>query len=251
MDVYSYRHENSMDCLDPLCGISYKGGPRVLLHSSQVPNIASTMADEIFITHKTIGLGTTELTSIITNALNTTLPSQSDTEPEPDSETEDPPNVGWAPEGLGQWKGFNTCVAIGQFDEEGYPGMIDRPGDWADEEWIIPYGDEIEVRRVREGHWRAFDTMVVDDPSVEGGELEIYAESHITGGNIWAHEGCYKYLEAWLDPSLLQPRIRSSHSSLGFSLPGELYELVISRNKARTSKSSLFYFLSQHRYSLC
>jgi hypothetical protein len=145
--------------------------------------------------------------------------------------------VGWIPEGFGKWEGFNTCVAIGQFDESGYPGMIDRPGDPRDEDWIIPYGCEIEVRRVREGHWQSFDTLVGDDSGVEGEEVECYYETHCVGANIWAHEGCYKYLEAWLNQPPSWPAVYSKTSSLGFSLPGELYEIATSRKQPGRSTS--------------
>lgn len=95
-----------------------------------------------------------------------------------------------------------TCVAIGQFDEAGYPGpgMIDRPGHPLDGSWIVPYGREVGVRRVREGHSWSFNISVEDDPDVEGEELENYVETHcVEGSSIWAHEGRYKCLEAWLN----------------------------------------------------
>ena len=106
-----------MDHLDLLCGINQGGGPHLLLHSSQVPNMAAaTMADEIFITQKTVGLNITELTSIITEALNTTLPvepsSESHSDYDSDSDTEHIPNTDyqWIPEGLGQWgRVHNLC----------------------------------------------------------------------------------------------------------------------------------------------
>ncbi|KIM73826.1 hypothetical protein PILCRDRAFT_14960 [Piloderma croceum F 1598] len=138
------------DHLDLLCGISHGGGPR-LLHSSQVPNVASTMADEIFAARKSgPSFQVAQLTTIIAEALDTTSPPEPTTlllnDYDSDSDPEYISNIDWIPVGLGQWEGFNTCVVIGSFNENGYPGMIDRPGDPWDEETIIPYGSDIEVR---------------------------------------------------------------------------------------------------------
>jgi hypothetical protein len=245
------------DHLDLLCGISHGGGPRLLLHSSQVPNVASTMADEIFVARKSIiGPSVAELTSIIAEALDTTPPPEptlfrDDYDSDYDSDSEHiSTNVDWIPAGLGQWEGFNTCVAIGSFNKRGYPGMIDRPGDPWDEETIIPYGCDIEVRRVREGHSNSFGILVKDDPNEEHGELEDFGETHCVGGNIWAHEGCYKYLEAWLDRLSSWPMVRSWTSSLGFSLPGELYEIAISRTQSRRSTSPYSIFMRNIKHHI-
>jgi len=209
------------------------------------------MADEIFVARKSIiGPSVAELTSIIAEALDTTSPPEptsttlfrDDYDSDSDSEHIST-NVDWIPAGLGQWEGFNTCVAIGSFSERGYPGMIDRIGDPWDEETIIPYGCDIEERRVREGHSNSFDILVQDNSGGECDELEVYGETHCVGGNIWAHEGCYKYLEAWLDRLSSWPMVRSCTSSLGFSLPGELYEIAISRTRSRRSTSLYSIFM--------
>lgn len=76
--------------------------------------------------------------------------------------------------------------------------IINRPGDSRDDDWVIPFGNEVEVRRVRGEDWNSFNTLVMDNPDIEDGERKEIIETHCVGADVWTPEGCYKYLEAWL-----------------------------------------------------
>jgi hypothetical protein len=230
-----------MGCWDELCvvsGIRPGGGPKALIYHGDLEEVASAIAEEVDASDET-HLTLSQLRSIITEALTTTLPISEGGL----SQHED--DVWWIPDGLLEWHGFDTSVAIGHFDEEG-ECPIDTSGEKrkleqndTDGFWPIPNGVCVEVRRVREGDSGSFEVVVVEDGDAEGGEREEERFSQCTAAaygnspNFFVLEGCYRYLEAWLDPSI-SPQVPSK-TVHGQSLPlaGEFYELIHSQKRDR------------------
>jgi hypothetical protein len=239
-----------MGCWDELCvvsGIRPGGHPWALFSPSDLEELSSTIANEVHVLTET-HLDLSQLTSIVTEALTTFLPREAGGLSQYDGD------VWWVPEGLFDWEGFDTSVAIGYFNEMG-ECPIDTSGEMrkvdqneAGEFWPIPNGVGVEVRRVRQGDSGSFDVVVIEDNNGKGGEWEekrwsqCAAHVGIEGPNFFVLEGCYRYLEMWLDPSV--PLSVPSQAAHGQSLPlaGEFYEIIHSRMHAR--RKSLV--LTQH-----
>jgi hypothetical protein len=140
------------------------------------------------------------------------------------------------PPGLGSWPHFDRAIAIGFFD---YLGLC-RPRYCDDEGNVhIPGGREVEVRRVHtnnEGGW--FDYIVTE--SSNGSERWEKATSYCSplqeNPNFFVLEGCYKYLNAWLDWDGLTPRnVAFPNDVEPMSLASEFYEIVNSRAEIRSA----------------
>jgi len=149
----------------------------------------------------------------------------------------------WQPNGLGDWAGFQTCIAVGYFHRDA------RKYYYGDGElgWHDLYnarfmdGKDVEVFRVRDGESGHFDTIVVtNEDGVTETDVPVDAQMAIFCSSMGTHEnpnfflseGCYRYLEAWVDFQSLPSR------SLGFpsdpapmTFAGELYEIINSRTQ--------------------
>jgi hypothetical protein len=208
---------------DELCvlsGIGPEGGPYRLFEKSQLHEVVSAIATDI---HKLASIDTaspsiskSDLEYIIQKAL-----------PHPFQDH------------IRQWPGSQTCIAIGHFDRHG-----DFPKGWVTEKQTeertvenarILSGDDVQVRSVNSWENGAFHVTVVRLPN---GELEQQQQRsdcncrmHDSMSNFFVLEGCWMYLQAWLDVSS-QP-ILSSHSGKPLSLAGEFYEIINSRQEKR------------------
>jgi hypothetical protein len=192
-----------------LSGIGRGGGPRNLVLQSDLHDVVNEMVDEIRATSIT---SLPNLASILHDAL--VLAADGD-------------DTTWMPHGLGKWPYFDACIAIGFFDQDGY---------------YIDYGDgpntrEVEMRRVftyNEGGF--FDYVLTDTQDSQIlEEVPSNCWPWDDNPNFFVLEGCYIYLNAWLD------RDNLSHRSVAFpndaepmSLASEFYEIVNTRAQPRS-----------------
>jgi hypothetical protein len=205
-----------------LCGLSTEGGPSGLINHNDLDAVSTTMASEILSYDPgRVSLSLEDLTSIVSNALQLTLPPV-DTEWLYDRA----PNF---PEDISDENYEDTTIGIGHFNE----GGICEP----DEHGRYPSGRDIQVRRITDYSGNgAFWTVVVDDPDAKDGsgvrnELELsYCGLANTICNLCVCPGCLKRLRAWLDPSLPQRAAFLDHAP-SMSLEGELYEIANSRHR--------------------
>ena len=141
--------------------------------------------------------------------------------------------------GLCDWSGFKRCVAIGQFDGEGTTLVDDGSGYCR-----IPDGRQVEVRLVDGFRAGTFRWVIKEKQDGVTEELEEYSECSaymsIFGErghgqpNFFVTEGCYHYLQAWIDWAALSPRKRAFPSDpTPLSFGAELYEIVNSEEDLR------------------
>lgn len=206
----------SWDELCCVCGVCPGGGPYSLLdrHEAHEHWQARTIASEI-------KEGDEQLVKIVRDALDASF-------------SPDEKQLGfrhdWLPEGMGSTSAealhYSTGrqVVVGYFKkDEG--GVLVRAGQ-------IPSGEHIQVRQVCGYNGGDFTTVVCTYGPWD--EREIYETSYCSVRNIPIAntpvcERCYYFLRSWIDWSSLPP----ARNGRTLSFPGELYELVNSREKER------------------
>jgi hypothetical protein len=171
------------------------------------------MASEIR-SYQQSSLNLEELTSIVSDALQLTLP--------PRAIFDRAPNL---PVGISDWEYFH-CIAIGHFDQ---------PADgsaYADENGRSPSGRNVQIRRVSQYEYHGkFFSILVDDPDAPDGsglreeDDYTYLGTAANNCNFFVIRGCLEYLRAWLDPTLPE-RVAFMDSAPSMTLEGELYEIV-------------------------
>jgi hypothetical protein len=150
----------------------------------------------------------------------------------------------WKPDGMADWFAFRRCVAIGHFD--GDLGGAKVLKDAQTGSVTVPSGRGVEVRRVFYYMSDRFDHKLLDLEEDEYGELwdmEEEAMSRITvyegNPNFFTSEGCYHYLQAWLDLNTMPPRARAFPTDdTPLTFGGEFYEVVNSRRAVRGKPST-------------
>jgi len=240
-----------------LSGIGPEGGPRYLLDKSKVDETASAMACEIqnltLADDATPSLTEHDLWHIVEEAL--TIATTGDD----DDDYYRPGVPTWFSDHIISWPGRQRCIAIGHF--VGWDGECPQEwgtynnfGEWTPGPARIPLGDNVEVRIVDSyRNCGKFSTVVVRLPDGEEDTDEKSDCNCATNngiGNVFVLEGCWIYLQAWLDVSL--PLSLSSCSGEPLSLAGEFYEIVNSRKERRKCMSqSIACILStpQHTHS--
>lgn len=231
-----------MGCWHELCVVSgiYPGSrPGMLIapFPGELKKVTETIAGEVEASGET-NLGLSQLTFLVAEALKTTLPLENG------GLTKNDHDVWWIPYDLFKWHGFDTSIAIGHFDENGeykidYSGEKRKIGPKnGNEIWPIPNGVGVEVRRVRKSNeYGGFDVVVVEDDNVNGWEREQTQRTDCCARfspNFFVLEGCYRYLEEWLDPSVSPAVPTKTAHGLSLPLAGELYEIIHSRKRDRS-----------------
>ncbi|KAF8155696.1 hypothetical protein B0H34DRAFT_860014 [Crassisporium funariophilum] len=132
------------------------------------------------------------------------------------------------------WPHFRDGIAIGQPLHEEDDDISGK----------IPDGVDVQTAIVRGAEYGRFGTFVLKGPVQDGAEPTEVVEQRVTYtasnnyssdsrehgfGNFWVSEGCFHYLQAWIDFEGLP---RPSHSR-PLSFAGELYEVVNSREDGR------------------
>lgn len=232
---------------DELCvlsGICPGGGPHDLLHVSDVEQVSNSMASEIQSLPSTDDhyaptasrLTTSDLKLIVNDAL--TIAVTDDSIP------------AWFSGNIHSWHGSRNCVAIGHFDIDGTcPREYTTTA--ADDFYFedghrIPLGDDVEVRTVLSDAHGSFGCVVLPQ---SGGEKRESKKSECSVrrseglGNVFVLEGCWIYLQAWLNHSLSSPRL-SFRTGKPLSLASEFYEIVNSREELRRSAGYLLSYLT-------
>jgi hypothetical protein len=211
---------------DELClitGIRPGGGPRDLLYSHGIERVVKDMVHEIKLLVS--DPKPSDLLTILEESLAVAI---------------DEKDQSWKPPGLGNWTYFNTCIAIGYFDQHGhcetlYYGHAFEPRALG--------GRDVECRRVytdKDSVW--FDYVVTGDPYYNH-KVESWSDCTTMDGNpnFFVLEGAYRYLEAWLDWESLPPRkIAFPDDAEPMSIASEFYEIVNTRKQPR-SKPRLIY----------
>jgi hypothetical protein len=220
-----------MPILCLLSGLSPQAGPSRLLDHEHLDTVSTTMASEI-LSYNHVSLSLENLTSIVSSALELTLP------PREDRRMYDrAPNF---PDGVSGWEYFD-CLGIGYFDGYGHCPRDDqsRRPLHPHEERRWPSGSNVQVRRINEYDSNGyFYGVKVDDRDAQDGsgvrtEDKIsYCGTGVVSCNFFIVRGCFEYLCAWLDPSLSQ-RVAFLDSAPSMTLQGELYEIVNSRHGSR------------------
>jgi len=232
-----------MDEWEELCilsGIGPGGGPSCLLNESKVDETASAMVYEIQNltlpgdATRSHGLTEHDLQHIVEEALTIASTDEDDFWNIPGSVPT------WFPNHIIGWSGLQSCIAIGHFVGRNGEcpkdwGTDNNCGEWTPGSARIPLGDNVEVRIVEwyQGGGK-FCTVIVrlpdgEEDADEGSDCSCAMNNGI--GNVFVLEGCWIYLQAWLDVSL-PPRL-SSCSGEPLSLAGEFYEIVNSRKEGR------------------
>ncbi|KAF8155701.1 hypothetical protein B0H34DRAFT_506636 [Crassisporium funariophilum] len=129
------------------------------------------------------------------------------------------------------WPHFRDGIAIGQPLHEEDDDISGK----------IPDGVDVQTAIVRGPECGGFEIVVLKGPVQDGAEPTEVMEERVTYtasnnyssdsrehgfGNFWVSEGCFHYLQAWIDFEGLP---RPSHSR-PLSFAGELYEVVNSHN---------------------
>ena len=203
-----------------LSGLRPGGGPSHLLEDYNMDRVVQEIAGEIKAISETTPL---DLLSILRESL--ALAASYNLY---DSiwENEKPP-------GLTEWSYFDISIAIGYFDGElgcckAYnhnfkTGAAHAPG-----------GRNVELRRVCSDVEGAWFEHVVAEASVVGCEMRSDCRTFWGNPNFFVLEGCYRYLEAWLDRDGLPPRsVAFPDDAEPMSIASELYEIVNSREQPR------------------
>ena len=203
-----------------LSALSPLGGPGGLIDHKDLDIVSAKMASEI-LSYKQVYLSLEDLTSIISSALELTLP------PEDYFLYDRALNF---PDGFSDWEYFD-CVGIGHFEDQYKGCFIDGRGG------VCPSGRDVQVRRINQyDHYGYFYGVIVDDPDAQDGSgVRTEDEASFCGVlncSFFIMRGCLEYLRAWLDPSLPQ-RLAFLDSAPSMTLEGELYEIVNSRHEPR------------------
>jgi len=218
---------------DELCllsGIRPGGGPRNLLYQDSVDTVVAEMTDEI----KAISQTTPpDLHSILRESL--VLAAHEDVG---DYNEEN----AWKPPGLTQWPYFNTCIAIGYFDEFGCcTAVYHNEGTGAPR---APGGRDVELRRVYTDQDRGwFDYVITGDVGHEKRDkISSNCGAYNGNPNFFVLEGCYRYLEAWLDWESLPPRSMAfPDDAEPMNVASEFYEIVNTRERPRGEDLTYFF----------
>ena len=208
------------DVLCLLSGIRPEGGPHDLLCPSDLNRVVVEMTDEI----KTISKSTpSDLDTILRESLAFAAQEDDDY-----FNAENP----WKPPGLTQWPLFDTCIAIGYFDKFGCSAPV-----YYNKTFGALSGRDVELRRVdryQENGW--FDYVIgTGDTRYEKKERIGSNCTAYDNPNFFVLEGCYRYLEAWLDWDSLPPRsVAFPDDAEPMSIPSEFYEIVNTREQPRS-----------------
>jgi hypothetical protein len=222
--------DHAYDELCLLSGIRPGGGPRNLLSQNDLDRIVTEMTEEIKTISKSVP---SDLDSILRESL--ALAAHQDVNHYNEENT-------WKPPGLTQWPSFDICIAIGYFDESGccealYHGEDGNPR--------APGGHDVELRRVYTDQGSVwFDYVITGDTGYEKKErIRSNCTVDSNNPNFFVLEGCYRYLEAWLDWDSLPPRcVAFPDDAEAMSIPSEFYEIVNSREdpRGKHQNTSLF-----------
>lgn len=158
-------------------------------------------------------------------------------------EAEYPDGLDWYTRPGWRWDGFMDCVAIGHFRADGdTPHHIVLTD--AGYTRKIPDGMDVETRLVTKAMCGEFGAVIHRKLDKDGNMTEteeemlsrtgarnyLYHElDEISTGNFFLSEGCYHYLQHWLDYS----RIPKPSHDRQLSFAGELFEIVNSRKEGR------------------
>jgi hypothetical protein len=211
---------------DELCllsGIRPGGGPQDLVHPYNLNRVVAEMTEEI----KTISKSApSDLDTILRESLAFAA--------FPDVNCYNDGNI-WKSLGLTQWPSFGTCIAIGYFDKFGRCAPVYYNED--NRTFRTPGGRDVELRRVdtyQDNGW--FDYVITGDTGYEKKE-RIGSDCTTVSDNpdFFVLEGCYRYLEAWLDWDSLPPRsVAFPDDAEPMSIPSEFYEIVNTREQPRS-----------------
>ena len=214
-----------------LSGLRPGGGPsHLLLPDHDIDSVVEVMADEIREISETIPL---DLLSILRESL--TLAADDDSG-----------NDNWdnkKPPGLTEWSYFDISIAIGYFDGEwgcckAYYHNLNTGAARA------PGGRNVELRRVYSDVESACFNHVVTEASTVGCGMDSDCTTFWGNPNFFVLEGCYKYLEAWLDRDDLPPRnVAFPDDDEPMSIASEFYEIVNSREQSRCKCQFAFSFI--------
>ena len=196
------------DVLCLLSGIRPEGGPHDLLCPSDLNRVVAEMTDEI----KTISKSTpSDLDTILRESLAFAAREDDDYFNEENT---------WKPPGLTQWPLFDTCIAIGYFNKFG--GLSGR---------------DVELRRVYSCRANGWFNYVIGTGDTRYERKERFGSNCAAYDNpdFFVLEGCYRYLEAWLDWDSLPPRsVAFPDDAEPMSIPSEFYEIVNTREQPRS-----------------
>jgi hypothetical protein len=217
------------DELCVICGISPSGGPLWLLLKNDLEQVSHDIASEITSTKD--GKEHDEMLDIVREALSSSFA---------DDERQINYIPKWRPPGLTDWFAFQRCVAIGHFDGE--VGGATLLHDESTGSVKVPSGKKAEARLVNYfsgGQW--FDYKLnglAEDQYGDIIEMEEELASRVTAyghhPNFFTSEGCYHYLQAWLDLERMPPRtLAFPMESDPLTFNGEFYEIVNSRHGGR------------------
>ncbi|KAH7910965.1 hypothetical protein BJ138DRAFT_1113617 [Hygrophoropsis aurantiaca] len=202
------------DQLCIVCGVSPMGGPTqfFLDHESSAIDMSEEIAKAIAPSNSTLTYE--ELLEIVHEALLEAYDHD------------------WFADDLHRWPGFRTCIALGFFDDE--DGAAELFPDELGKKTRFPNGLKVQTRPVCDAGAGGFGAVV-------GEEQNVY--THCTSWdrnnpNFFVSEGCYHYLQAWIDMRNLPPP--NSSQTPGLSFAGELYEIVNSRKELRDPSHGLF-----------
>ncbi|KZT34100.1 hypothetical protein SISSUDRAFT_1122476 [Sistotremastrum suecicum HHB10207 ss-3] len=229
-----------------VCGIAGSGGPSSLLSKYALDKLVEALVKEV----KEVlpDAKEEELATIIKDGLTASFS-------EHDRELEYVPK--WKPKGLGDWIGFKRFIAVGYLEDPfHYPS---KPLS------NIRNGRNVEVRKVYGDDSGNFQIWIKPKPPVPEGEeeefpafdpnrpyVEEYPETNEIGEyvdtpcsvrngthfNLAVSEGCYHYLQAWLDWNSFPPRSEGfPNDPEPLSFAGELYEIVNSQKNGRSIES--------------
>jgi hypothetical protein len=205
-----------------LSGLRPGGGPSHLLLPGHhdIDSGVQIMADEIKEISETTPLQV-DLLSILRESL--TLAT--------DDDSGDHTWYNEKPPGLTDWSYFDISIAIGHFDGElgcckAYYHNAKKGSA------RVPSGRNVELRRVYSDIESACFDHVVTEASAE--EMDSDCTTFRGNPNFFVLEGCYRYLEAWLDRDGLPPRsIAFPSDAEPMSIASELYEIVNTREQPR------------------
>ena len=221
-----------------ICGINPLAGPLWLLLSSDVDGVTQDIVSEI---EPIDGEHHDELVNIVREALSSSCSANE-------------LHLGyipkWRPAGVTEWFAFRRCVAIGSFDSASVSDYEDRDfgravvlHDANTEGFKIPSGKKVEVRCVDyyshpwfECHFMGLAEGAYGDVEEVEDCLTSQVSEYEGNPNFFTSEGCYHYLQAWLDFDGMPPRSRAFPAEcVPLSFGGEFYEVVNSRYAVRVT----------------
>ncbi|KDQ19418.1 hypothetical protein BOTBODRAFT_439102 [Botryobasidium botryosum FD-172 SS1] len=220
------------DALCIISGIRPGGGPNHLFSRSEEERVLGGLAEEIA---QTSQMEADSVYDILNDAISSLGDSHCSHDDDADQLYE------W-PHRYENWQFFSNCVAVGHFDGDGGPANVLRHHSSK-----IPSGRHIEVRRVCEDDGGYFSRVIVD-ASDPGGEPSFDGFTRVkwrptdcdpVGGNpnVFALEGPFRYLEAWVDrDSLPDRRLAFPNDPEPMSFESEFYEIVNTRAAPRRER---------------